>query len=942
MISNLVELMNNLAILVALSLVSGFIRQRRDLKVWGNILQGVLFGGAAILGMLRPVAWGPGLIMDGRSVMISLCGLFFGPIAGTLAGGITLLYRVFLGGQGVALTLWGIPTQVIMGIGFYYWWTHKGKPLTALRLYGFSVAIHLVFISIMVAVLGFETSRRFLIPVLVAYPLVALLIGKILSTQEVGFRAVESLRNNEKRLDDILNSVDALIYIKDVQGRYTYVNRKVCELFGHTAHNIIGKRDDAFFSGGSLAEIVQSDRPVIEQGETIAREEIDLSDADGRLHTFWSVKIPLKDASGAVCGLCGTSTDITDRKVTEAALRDSEERYRRITEGLTDYQYRVRVEHGQAMETTHGPGCETITGYSAQDFADNSYLWFTMIAPEDRDQARVLAAQRLNGQDSDPFEHRIYRKDGALRWVSDTCILHRDGEGNLLAYDGVVEDITERKASEEALRQSEERFHGLLQSVDFAAVKSYAPDGTTLFWNKASERLFGYSAEEAVGRSLLDLIIPKEMQADVKQAMQKMWETGQPTPASELSLVRKDGSRIAVYSSHAIVRVPGREPEMFCMDIDLTDRKRLEAQLHQSQKMESLGILAGGVAHDMNNVLAAVLGLASLHLDIQPPESSARRAFATITKACDRGVSLIQSLLGFARKGLAEEKALDMNTLIQDEVRLLERTTLARVRLEMDLAADLRPIQGDASALTHVLMNLCVNAVDAMAVNGTLTLRTRNLDDDWIEVQVEDNGCGMSKDVLEKALNPFFTTKEPGKGTGLGLSIAHSTIAAHHGRMEIQSELGRGTTISLRFPACDPATFEAEVAPLHRGEISQASLRVLLVDDDELIQGSMQAILETLGHTVEIAPSGEAALAKLEEGLEPDVVILDMNMPGLGGAGTLPCLRRARPALPVLLATGRADQTALDLVAAHAMVTLMPKPFGIRELQRNLESLQPR
>jgi CheY-like chemotaxis protein/anti-sigma regulatory factor (Ser/Thr protein kinase) len=260
----------------------------------------------------------------------------------------------------------------------------------------------------------------------------------------------------------------------------------------------------------------------------------------------------------------------------------------------------------------------------------------------------------------------------------------------------------------------------------------------------------------------------------------------------------------------------------------------------------------------------------------------------------------------------------------------------------MDLAPDLRPIRGDAGALSHVLMNLCLNAVDAMPDNGTLMLRTRNLGDDWIEIRVEDTGCGMSKETLEKALDPFFTTKDQGKGTGLGLSVTYSTVTAHHGQMEIQSEPGQGTQVLLRFPSCRPAAVVPAAAPVPSIATSTVSLQVLLVDDDELIQSSMQAILEILGHAVTATRSGEEALAILEAGFQPDVVLLDMNMPGLGGAGTLPRLRALRPRLPVLLATGRADQTALNLVEAHPFVTLLTKPFGMKELQRHLEPLQRR
>ena len=353
--------------------------------------------------------------------------------------------------------------------------------------------------------------------------------------------------------------------------------------------------------------------------------------------------------------------------------------------------------------------------------------------------------------------------------------------------------------------------------------------------------------------------------------------------------------------------------------------------------MESLGTLAGGIAHDMNNVLGAVLGLASANIEAQVPGSPAHRAFGTIIKAATRGGLMIKSLLSFTRQSPAEERQLDVNAILQEETRLLERTTLSKVCLELDLEPDLHPILGDAGALSNAFMNLCINALDALPKDGTLALRTRNVDSDWIEVTVEDTGTGMPKEVLERAMDPFFTTKEMGKGTGLGLSMVFNTVKAHKGQMDIQSEPGLGTMVRMRFPACEPAAETVEPTAESRPVRSQRMLNVLLVDDDELIRSSMQAILQTMDHAVFTTSSGEEALLTIEAGFEPDVVILDMNMPGLGGSGTLPRLRAMLPDVPVLLSTGRADQVALDLAHADPHVTLLPKPFNITELQQCLE-----
>ena len=369
------------------------------------------------------------------------------------------------------------------------------------------------------------------------------------------------------------------------------------------------------------------------------------------------------------------------------------------------------------------------------------------------------------------------------------------------------------------------------------------------------------------------------------------------------------------------------------------ERAKLQAQLQQSQKMESLGTLAGGVAHDMNNVLGAILGLASAHIGSQPYGSPLHQALDTICKATERGGKMVKSLLSFARQSPVENHKLDMNDILHEQIALLERTTLAKVRLQLEMETELRPIFGDASALTHAFMNLCVNAVDAMPDGGTLTLHTRNVDNEWIEIVVQDSGVGMSKEVLEKAMEPFFTTKETGKGTGLGLSMVFSTVKAHRGQMAIESSPNLGTRVMLRFPACDRIVPDISTSPVgFEGAVrSQSTISVLLVDDDDLIQSSVLAILEVLGHTtVTTALSGEEALTLLQNGLEADLVILDMNMPGLGGIGTLPRLRELRPEVPVLLSTGRVDQTALSLASAHPGVTLLSKPFGLRELQEVL------
>ncbi|HEX9080838.1 MAG TPA: ATP-binding protein, partial [Holophagaceae bacterium] len=373
-----------------------------------------------------------------------------------------------------------------------------------------------------------------------------------------------------------------------------------------------------------------------------------------------------------------------------------------------------------------------------------------------------------------------------------------------------------------------------------------------------------------------------------------------------------------------------------------SEHRRITERLNEVEKLDSLGSLAAGVAHDMNNVLTAILTLATLHGESQAKDSGLARALDTMARACLRGRDLVMGLLSFARRELEQEGPLELNALAEEAVQLLARTTLQRVAFHLDLEPSLPPLRGDAGALHRTLMNLCVNAVDAMPHGGTVTLSTRAAAGGGLELRVRDTGEGMSDEVARRALEPFFTTKPRGKGTGLGLAMAYGTLKAHGGDLEIHSRPGAGTEIVLKFPASrvqrhDPAgeAPEAEREPIRR------RLRILLVDDDDLVRESVVSMLQAMGHHVETSSGGLEALRRFESGLSVDLVILDMNMPGMTGAEVLPRLLALRPGLPVLMASGYRDEHLAALIAPHPQVLSLAKPFTFEEIREKLGRMVP-
>jgi PAS domain S-box-containing protein len=565
-------------------------------------------------------------------------------------------------------------------------------------------------------------------------------------------------------------------------------------------------------------------------------------------------------------------------------------------------------------------------GYSREQMLTMSVGQINTLPPDLCRQERLRAVEGRTNRFL--FHHRL--ASGAVRNVEVHAIpLEENGRTYLLSS---VLDVTR-------LRQAEDRNAQIMKAVEQCPVSIVLTDttGAITYVNPMFEQVTGYTAAEALGQN------PRILQsgAHPPEFYRDLWSTitAGGIWSGRIQNRRKDGTPFWEKATIAPVRdQDGVIASFVGVKLDITasmqadaERQRLHAHMLRTQRLESLGRLAGGVAHDMNNVLAAVMIYASAAMEEEQPGSRWHKAFQVIHSATQRGADLIKPLLSLARQSPVEEKSLDLNAVLREEVFILERTFPSTIQLQADLQPNLPAIKGDRSALANALMNLCVNAMDAMPKGGRLGLRTRSLEDAWVEVTVSDTGSGMSADVLERAREPFFTTKEVGKGTGLGLALVENTVKTHRGHLDIASEPDRGTRVSLRFPACQKDT-RAAPAPLPE-EAAAAMLEILHVDDDELIRASVPAMLEALGHRVFSVPSGEAALDLLRDGLRIDLVLLDLNMPGLGGEGTLSALRALRPALPVFLCTGLVTEKALQVGRAHAGVTLLAKPFDIQTLR---------
>lgn len=612
--------------------------------------------------------------------------------------------------------------------------------------------------------------------------------------------------------------------------------------------------------------------------------------------------------------------------VTPPVLQIAEHRYRLMVEPMPDYALFMLDPAG--VVTSWNPLAERMTGYRAEEVIGRHIE--CLYAPKDRDDGLSRRELRI-ARDKGRLEGESWwiGKNGRRFWAQSIIDPIHDERGDLIGFAQLTRDLSERKQAGEALRRNEEQFRLLVQSVTDYAIYMLDKDGNVTSWNYGAQRIKGYKPDEIIGRHFSSFYTQADREAGEPQKnLARAMSEGRVE--SEGWRVRKNGSR---FWAHVVVdRILDDNGELLGfakITRDVTPQReaakeldRAREALFQSQKTEAIGKLTGGVAHDFNNLLMVIqscLDMVQLKL---PDDSPLHRLVQNAQSAVQRGSALTQRMLAFARKQELRVTPVDIVSLVTNMTDLLRRSLGPLINISTLFPASLNLVKTDANQLELALMNLTVNARDAMPEGGNLTITARNVTidathstqlqpGDYVCLSVADEGEGMDEETLAKATEPFFTTKGIGKGTGLGLSMVHGLLEQSGGRMVIKSSKGFGTRVELWLPCVH---LQAPVARLEVPEpavpkplVHLGNLWIVVVDDDPLVRNATSAVLQDLGHQVIDASSADEALQILERDVRIDLLITDHAMPGMTGAQLISEVNIRWPALPVVLATGYAE-----------------------------------
>ena len=759
----------------------------------------------------------------------------------------------------------------------------------------------------------------------------------VLLSQDITDRklAEEALQKSEARYRTLVEQASDGIFIADSQGRYIDANASGCQMLGYSHQEILQLTMSDLIPDEDLA-----DNPLrIDEllgDETIITEK--------RLKCKNETLIPVEISAKILPDgqLLGIVRNITERKQAEEMIT----RFGRILDASRNEIYIFDADTLKFIQVNRG-GCENL-GYS---MAELRHLTPLEIKPEISAEAfaELLDPLRTGEKETIQFTTIHRRKDRSTYPVE--AHLQLSAYESVQVFVAIILDITERKQAEEALARSEKHFRSLIENgLDIITILD--SNGIIRYESPSVERVLGHKPEELIGRNAFELVHPDDLPA-VTKAFSERSQIGGPAPPIEVHFQHKNGSWRVLEAIGSNLLDDPVVAGIVVNSRDITERKQLEQQFFQAQKMEAIGQLTAGIAHDFNNLLTAINGFAELMQFKLPPDDPHQRFLGNILDSGQRATDLVRQLLAFSSKQLIKPQILNLNTTVIELDRMLRRIIGEDIILQARLTPDLREIKVDPTQIEQVIVNLAVNARDAMPDGGQLTIETANilLDDDFVSqhfetrsgeyvlLAVSDTGLGMSEEVKAHIFEPFFTTKEPGKGTGLGLSTVYGIVKQSQGHIWVYSEPGIGTTFKLYLPC----TQESKSMASHSegsGTMPAGNETILLVEDDARVLNLARQVLQDRGYTVLEAKEGQAAvrLATQHPGTI-HLLLTDVVMPGMNGKALADELGQKQPRLKTLFMSGYAASAIVHHGVLDPNISFLPKPFSPTALACKVRSV---
>ncbi len=639
-------------------------------------------------------------------------------------------------------------------------------------------------------------------------------------------------------------------------------------------------------------------------------------------------------------------------KLHEVRLCQAATKYRTLVEQITSIIY-VTPLHEARRKLHITPQIEAMLGFSSAEWLADPELWSKQLHPGDRE--RVLTEFYDRHEKGKPIhsEYRLLARDGHVVWVYDEAVVVRDEADQPCFIEGVMFDISEHRQKEEMLQKSEAKFRAIFERVAIGIALTDI-EGRFMETNPALQKILGYSGEELHHKSFSQFTHPDDIPADMN-LYNELVAGKRDHYQMEKRYIRKDGGLVWAHLNASLIRGAGGESHFAIRMVeDITERKRLEIHFLQSQKMETVGRLAGGVAHDFNNILTVIKGYSQLSLSQIKEGHPLRGNIEEIHRATERGEDLTHQLLALSRRQIMDLKVLNLNALVEGLGKMLRRVIGEDIEMVTVLADDLGRVKVDPGQIEQVILNLAVNARDAMPKGGKLALETANVEFDefyarsrisvtpgrYVMLSVSDTGCGMSPEVREQIFEPFFTTKQEGQGTGLGLSTVYGIIKQSGGNIWVYSEPGQGTTFKIYLPRVED---EADALPScgDTDQLLKGCETVLLVEDEASVRELAARILREQGYKVLKASNGKEAMriGRKHFGEKIHLLLTDVVMPQMGGKELHDRFVALHPEAKALFVSGYTDSTINHHVIFKPGMPFLQKPFSPTTLAKKVREV---